>query len=459
MKRVVIIGGGMAGLAAAHECQQQEGIEWQLLDASDRLGGKIVTDHVDGFVIEGGPDSFITQKPAGVALCEELGLESELIPCNSAAQKVFILSNGQLCELPEGFRLTVPTRLMPFLRSPLFSWRAKVRMGLEPLVPPKRDNEDESISAFITRRLGKEAADKIGGPLMAGIYVADPERLSLLSTFPMFRTLEQKYGSLIHAMRHMAKRPASGQPMFMSMKQGMGQLVQAISQPLLKSCQLGVHVDAIEQSETEFRILCNNREIGADEIILATPPAQAAQLLEKIDAASATELRQIRTVSTATVSLGFALPLEGIHQPMDGFGFVIPASENRRILACTWSSMKFPGRAPQDHALMRVFIGGERGEQWLDRDDEGLVKLALAELESIWGLTSVPVVSRVYRWPNGNPQYDVGHAQRMHQLLESLAARAPGIHLAGSGYRGIGLPDCIASGRGAAQRVVGNELT
>lgn len=452
MKRVIIIGGGMAGLAAAHECQRQEGIEWQLIEASDRLGGKIITDHVDGFVIEGGPDSFITQKPAGLELCKELGLESELIPCNSAAQKVFILSNGQLCELPDGFRLTVPTRIMPFLRSPLFSWRAKVRMGLEPWVPPKRDNEDESISDFITRRLGREAADKIGGPLMAGIYVADPERLSLLSTFPMFRTLEQKYGSLIHAMRRMAKRPSSGQPMFMSMKQGMEQLVQAVAKPLQKSCQLGTRVDAIERGENEFLIQCNGREMIADEIILATPPAQAARLLETLDSESAAELQRIRTVSTATVSLGFALPLDGVQRPMDGFGFVIPASENRRILACTWSSMKFPERAPDGHALMRVFIGGARGEQWLDRDDEGLVALALEELESIWGLTSSPVVSRVYRWPNGNPQYDVGHAQRMQEMMESLAARVPGIHLAGSGYRGIGLPDCIASGRGAAQR-------
>lgn len=449
MRRVVIIGGGMAGLAAAYECNRTDGVEWELRESNDRLGGKVITEHIDGFIIEGGPDSFITQKPAALELCRELGLESELIPCNSAAQKVFILSDGQLCELPDGFRLTVPTRLLPFLRSPLFSWRGKLRMGLEPLIPPKRDAEDESISQFITRRLGREAADKIGGPLMAGIYVADPNRLSLLSTFPIFRTLEQKYGSLIHAMRRMAKRPTSGQPMFMSMKKGMGQLVDTLAAPLLPNCSLNTRVESVQRSDNRFVLQCGQREVLADDIILATPPLEAARLLHGLDPDSATELEQLRTVSTATVSLGYTLPLNGINRPMDGFGFVIPATEKRRILACTWSSVKFNHRAPANHALLRVFIGGEHGAQWLERDDAGLVALACEELAAIWGLQNQPVLSRVYRWPNGNPQYDVGHSGRMQNLLNRLAIELPGIHLVGSGYTGIGLPDCIASGRRA----------
>ncbi len=454
MKRVAIIGGGMAGLAAASELSRKTpGIDWQLYERSDRLGGKIVTEQIDGFTIEGGPDSFITQKPWGLALCRELGLESECIPCNSAAQKVYILVKGRLCPMPDGFRLTVPTRIAPFLRSPLFSWPAKLRMGLEPFIPARADDEDESISAFITRRLGKEAADKIGGPLMAGIYVADPERLSLMSTFPMFRAMERKHGSLIRAMRASAKQNKKTEtPMFMSLRKGMGQLVQTLTDRLGDRCQTGQVVEQITRASDGWSLTVNGATRTVDDVILATPLFETGRLLGGLVPTARDTLNAMRYVSTATVSLGFRLPLAEVSQPMNGFGFVIPRSEQRRILACTWSSVKFAERAPADHALLRAFVGGEGREELVDLDDDALVQLVRDELRETWGLTADPIVHRVFRWPRGNPQYDVGHAARMRQLIDEVQA-VPGLHVAGSGYNGIGLPDCIRSGREAATRV------
>ena len=458
MKQVAIIGGGMAGLAAAHYLQQgarAQGIdvEWRLFEQRDRLGGKVITDHEQGFVIEGGPDSFITQKPWGLALCRELGLDDELIPCNSAKQKVYILVRSRLCALPAGFRLTVPTRIMPFVKSPLFSWPAKLRMGMELFVPPRRDDGDESISDFITRRLGREAADKIGGPLMAGIYVADPAKLSLLSTFPMFRALERKHGSLIRAMRAAAKRPAAQTPMFMSLRGGMGRLIDVLRESLNERCTTDARITGLQMKGNRFELLKADGRETFDAVIIASPLYETAGLLQELAPESAAVLRGIRYVSTGTVSLGYRLPLDGMDQKLDGFGFVIPASEDRDLLACTWSSVKFEGRAPDGHALFRVFVGGERREHLAEAPDDELIALVRRELRDILGLVSEPVVSRIYRWPKGNPQYDVGHADRMKALMADIA-KIPGLHLAGSGYNGIGLPDCIRSGKEAAEAVL-----
>ena len=451
MKRIAIVGGGMAGLAAAHRLNQanRSDIYWRLFERSDRLGGKVVTEQVDGCTIEGGPDSFITQKPWGLALCRELGLEDELVPCNEASQKIYILVKGRLCALPAGFRLTVPTRMIPFLTSPLFTWRAKARMALEPFMPTRRDPGDESISAFITRRLGREAADKIGGPLMAGIYVADPERLSLLSTFPMFRAMEQKHGSLMRAMRAAAKQPAAKQPMFMSLKQGMGHLIDTLQAPLREHCHTNARVTDLARRANHFECLVDGKPQQFDAVILATPLYETAGLLSGILPDAAQSLRAIRYVSTATISLGYRLPLTGMKQPLDGFGFVVPASEKRRLLACTWSSVKFPGRAPEGHALFRLFVGGDGNEQLVEQSDDELLALAGEELRNLLGLTAQPVVSRIFRWPQGNPQYDIGHADRMQALLNTVHT-IPGLYCAGSGYEGIGLPDCIRSGQAAA---------
>ncbi len=445
----------MAGLAAAYELQKTS-VDWHLFEANDRLGGKIVTERESGFTIEAGPDSFITQKPWGLQLCRELGLEDELIPCNTARQKIHILVRGRLLALPEGFRLTMPTRIIPFLKSPLFSWRAKIRMGIEPLIPPRRDREDESITDFFHRRLGREAASLIGGPLLAGIYVANPDRLSLLSTFPMFREMERKHGSLWRAMRVAARRPASHLPMFMSLRGGMGQLVETIQGPIARHCQTGARVTAVQKQGNRFALDITSAQDAHralfDAVIMAAPLHQAAPLLESVAPDAAAALRTIRYVSTATVSLGFRLPLRGATQPPDGFGFLIPAFEQRPVLACTWSSIKFDHRAPDQHLLCRAFVGGEGRENLVDLPDNELLELVRRELADITGISSEPVIARVYRWPLGNPQYDVGHMERMTELLADVS-KIPGLYLAGSGYSGIGLPDCIRSGKEAAQKV------
>lgn len=458
MKRVAIIGGGMAGLAAAHQLQrsvQQESpaLEWELFEKSDRLGGKIITERTDGFTIEGGPDSFITQKPWGLELCRELGLDADLIPCNQAQQKVYILVRNTLRQLPAGFRLAVPTRIAPFLKSSLFSWRAKCRMGLDYVIPPRKGDDDESVQAFVTRRLGREAADKIAGPIMAGIYVADPAQLSLLATFPMFRALERKHGSLIRAMRAAAKRPAATQPMFMSMRNGMAQLVDTLAPPLSTHCHTRAPVDQLVRRGDGYAVTVNGETRFVDSVIIATPLYETADLIASFAPHSARILRAMRYASTATISLGYQLPMAGMPHPLDGFGFVVPQSEQRNILACTWSSTKFPGRAPDGHALLRVFIGGARQGELLHQSDAQLTALVGRELRIILGLTADPVLTRVYRWPQGNPQYDVGHGERMADVMKEVDT-IPGLHLAGSGYKGIGLPDCIHSGREAARAVI-----
>lgn len=449
----------MAGLAAAHTIaktarEQHRPVDWHLFESTPRLGGKIVTEAAEGFIIEGGPDSFITQKPWGLDLCRDLGLEDEYLPCNTERQKVYILVKGRLRALPAGFRLTVPTRIIPFLISPLFSWPAKLRMGLEAVLPPRRDDADESVYNFISRRLGREAAEKIGGALMAGIFVADPKKLSILATFPMFRALEKKHGSLIRSMRATARQRAGepSLPLFMSLKPGMSRLVERISEPLLDRCHTHTPITGLAKEGDHFTVTTADGPATYDAVILATPLYQTAKLLQSIAPDMARQLEAIRYVSTATISLGFALPLQGMKQPLDGFGFVVPAAERRTILACTWSSIKFNQRAPEHHVLFRVFVGGEGLEEWVEQPDDKLLHRVRTELADILGIQSEPVITRIYRWPQGNPQYDVGHAERMNALMSTLET-IPGLHLAGSGYNGIGLPDCIRSGREAALKL------
>lgn len=458
MKRVAIIGGGMAGLAAAHELHQQSQsgapLSWHLYEQAPRLGGKVVTIQRDGFVVEGGPDSFLTQKPAGLEMCRELGLESDLIPCNPQAQRIYIVVNGRLCPLPTGFRLAVPTQWWPFIKSPLFSWRAKARMALEPWMAPRRDEEDESITDFITRRLGREAADKIGGPLMAGIYVADPQRLSTMASFPQFRALERKYGSLSRGLRQAARRSTPGQPMFVSLRQGMQQLVDTVAAPWRDLCRCNTPITRFTPRNGSYWVEGEGGVGEAyDDVILACPLYEAARLCADLVPAAAQVMRRMRYVSTATISLAYRLPLAGVQQPLDGYGFVIPASEKRRILACTWSSVKFAERAPSDHVLLRVFVGGEQNEGRVTDTDDALQSLATSELRELMGLRSEPLWAYVQRWPQGNPQYDVGHPARMRAVTQAVSA-VPGLHLAGSGYEGIGLPDCIRSGRTAARAAI-----
>ena len=465
--RVAIIGGGIAGLATAYYLQEkarQAGLplSYSLIESAPDFGGKIVTYEGDGFVIEGGPDSFITQKPAALRLCRELGLEDRLLGTNDARRKVFVLDGGRLRSLPDGVMLIVPTRFTPFALSPLISVPGKVRMGMDLFIPPRREDGDESLADFIRRRLGQEALDKIAEPLMAGIHVADPERLSLQATFPRFIQLEQKYGSLIKGMlaqkarRAEANRNGAGDggklSLFMTLQSGLRELVEALVARLEGDLLLGTGVADLARAEDGYRLrLADGRSLDADAVILATPSYAAADLVEPLHPALAAELRAIRYVSTATVSLGFRRA--EFEHPLDGFGFVVSSRDKSKLMACTWTSTKFDGRTPGEHVLLRAFVGGPHNEGLVDLPDEELLGLVREELREVMGVAAQPVASRIYRWPGGNPQYDVGHLERVDQL-EAIAADLPGLYFTGSAYRGVGLPDCIQQGQATAEAVL-----
>ncbi len=468
MTHIAIIGGGIAGLATAFYLQKKSGetgtpIDYTLIESETRLGGKIVTEIADDFVVEGGADSFLTMKPGGVQLCRDLGLEDRLIPTNDHKRNVFVLRKGKLIPFPGGYRLTVPTEFIPFALSPLISPLGKLRMGLDLIIPPRKETGDESLASFIRRRLGEEALDKIAGPIMAGIYTADPERLSMQSAFPQFSAMERQHGSLIKAMQRAKKmRPPSGgnskpPAMFTSLQGGMKELVDTLTNRLEGELCLGCRVASLSAQSPGFEITLDTggQPITADAVILAVPAYVAANLMESVDAQLTEALKKIRHVSTANISLGYRRADVADQHDFNGFGFMVPKSENRQILACTWSSTKFDYRASADDILMRVFVGGDGKEHLVDLSDEELLKLAQAEIADIMGVTAPPVLHRVFRWINGNPQYDVGHLDRVSEI-EKLAGKISGLHFTGSAFRGIGIPDCITSAQSTADQVLEN---
>jgi len=465
---VTIIGGGIAGLATAYYLQKQAQAEnlalsYSLIERSPAFGGKITTSLNNGFVIEGGPDSFITQKPWALQLCRELGLEERLIGTNDDRRKTYILSQGRLRTLPDGVMLIVPTKVTPFALSPLISPWGKLRMGMDLFIPPKTDDEDESLADFITRRLGAEALDKIAEPLMAGIYVADPYRLSLKSTFPRFIAMEQKYGSLIKAMlaqkKAMQNRPAGQErlPLFMTLRGGLNELVEAIIGKLEGELLTGRTVSELEATSGEgsgYTItMANGQARQTDAVIVATPAYIAARLIEPHQPTLADKLNQIRYLSTATVTVAFNR--SEVSHPLNGFGFVVPKSEDCRLMACTWLSTKFDHRAPDDQILLRTFVGGYKHADLVDNlSDEDLLALVLEELARSMDIQAQPTHHEIYRWPRGNAQYDVGHLDRVAEIEAQAETTMPGLYLTGSAFRGVGLPDCIHQGEQTATRVI-----
>lgn len=454
MKHVVIVGGGIAGLATAYYLQKKRDetgypVDYTLIESDPRLGGKIVTRTIDDFVIEGGPDSVVTTKPWGVKLFKELGLEDQLIPTNDYKRAIFVLNKGKLVNFPGGFRLTIPTEFVPFALSPLISPWGKLRMAMDLFIPPRRETGDESLASFIRRRLGNEALDKIAGPMMGGIYVADPERLSLKSTFPQFLAMEQQHGSLIKAMQQAKKnRPANGAkppPMFISLKGGLNDLVTALVKQLDGELCTGRPVTNVEPHGSGFELALDHPQmptIKADAVILAVPAYVAADLVEPFLPPLARLQRKIRYVSTATISLGYRRADVIDQHQFDGFGFLIPKGQGRKLIACTWTSTKFDGRAPDNDILLRAFVGGDGQDDVVNLSDDRLLSLVKSEIADIMGVTAQPIVHQIFRWVKSNPQYDVGHLERVDQM-EALARQMPGLHLTGSAYRGIGIPDCI----------------
>ena len=457
MKTVAIVGGGIAGLATAYFLQSERrgDVRPVVLEHSSIWGGKVQTNQVDGFTIEGGPDSFLTQKPAALELCQALGLEDSLIRTNQAQRKLYILRQGKPVEAPAGLNLMVPTQWRPVLRSPLLSPWGKLRLALEPLVPRRPDDGDESMASFVRRRLGGEVLDRLASPLLAGVYAGDPEKLSIHATFRRFPDMERAQGSLLRAARQQQTNRAQAKwTPFVSLQGGMGQLTEALVAALdPASLRLNTSVVGLERAEDggSYHLrLGGGERLTVDVVVLALPAFIAADLLAATAPLLAALLRQQRYVSSATVSLGY--PRSAVAHPLDGFGLVIPPREGRDITACTWSSTKFPGRAPQDHVLLRCFIGRDGAEGLLEASDVGLVEIARRELRSILGITAPPLVTEVRRWPKGMPQYDVGHPDWVNRI-EEAERRQPGLFLTGHAYRGIGVPDLVQDARRVAAAV------
>ena len=467
-RRIIVVGGGIAGLAAAHRLVELDrerslGLEVKLLEAAPRLGGSIATERIGDFLVEAGPDSFITEKPWALRLCERLGITSRLISTQAAYQKVYVVHRGALQPLPEGFFLLAPTRLWPFLRTPLFSWSGKLRMACELFVRRGRADSDESLAGFVRRRFGAEALDRVAQPLVGGIYAADPEKLSLAATMPRLLELERRKRSIICAMwseqwlRSRSRQRGSGArwSLFVTFSGGMQEFVDAIASRLPEgSVRVDTTVTGLERNAANgtWTLRTGRGErFEAAAVILATPAYRSAEILTPLAADLAEDLKAIPYASTATVSLAYRN--EDFPRAPDSFGFVVPSAESRKIMACTLSSMKYAGRAPKGHVLLRAFVGGALQPSLFEDDDAKMESNIRHELASLLGVKAEPLFSRIRRHPRSMPQYQVGHGERIRRIEGRLAGLS-GLALAGSAYHGVGIADCVHSGEEAAEKIL-----
>jgi len=442
---VAVIGGGIAGLAAAYELQLR-GLNVRLLEASSRLGGVIRTECVDGWVIAGGPDALLVQKPAAVKLCRELRLGDRLVSTR-IPRTAYVLRDGRLRPLAEGSFLGFPVGAGALVRSSLFSWPGKLRMACEVVVPCAQGG-DESIASFIRRRFGKEALDYLAEPLLAGIHAGDAERLSIHALFPRFADAERRTGSVLRSLRALHVRP-SQQGAFLSLPGGLGELVDTLSLALRPdTVRLATAVTHLHRAEV-FRVQSRDAALQARAVILSVPAYVAAGLLRGIDATLAGFCDAVPYASTATVAVGYRR--DQVRHPLAGTGFVVPRVERNPLLAATWVSSKWPGRAPDGHVLLRGYLGGGRDPHRLDQTDADLIRAATDALTDALGIRGDPAVTRLARFSRQSPQYEVGHLQRVASIEERLASM-PGLFLAGSGFRAIGIPDCVADARDTAVR-------
>ena len=465
-KDIIVIGGGISGLAAAHRLTElsrtgSTAYRVTLLEASDRLGGVIATEHADNLLLELGPDSYITDKPAALRLCERLGLADRLIAPQQGGLKLYTVHRGALEPLPEGFLLMAPTRVGSVLQSPVFSWSGKLRMALEPLIPRRSHDGDESLASFVRRRLGREVLERVAQPLIGGIYASDPEALSLDATMPRFREMERSHGSVIVGSRRAQRRRAQAADetgarwsLFVSIDGGMEVLVRRIEEALGPGvARLGGTVRELSWNPDarRWRVDTGHAGLEADAVICTLPAFAAAQALTTLDSELAGELGAIPFSSTATVNLAYRR--SDIAHPLDGYGFVVPHVERRKIMACTFSSVKYAGRAPEDIALLRCFAGGALQPDLLDQPDELLEAQVREDLEALLGISGTPILCRTTRYPDCMPQYNVGHLDRVERI-ETRLKRFPTLALAGKSYRGVGIADCIHGGETAAEGIV-----
>lgn len=455
MAATAIIGGGITGLAAAYELAQA-GAETVLIEAEPRLGGVIQTETVEGCVIEAGPDSFLSAKPAGEELVRELGLGSELISSNDHQRVTYVVRQRRLVPLPDGLMMMVPTRLLPLAFSPLLGWGTKIRMGLEYFRRPGPAAGERTVAEFIEQHYGREAVDYLAEPLLAGVYGGSPDRLSVDSVLGRFVELERKYGSLtrgVLAARRAARRQgAAPVPLFRTLRGGLGQLTAELERRIRPRCRiLQGRALAVERVADGYRIRLEGGELQAGQVLLACPAWAAGALLRGLDARLAELLEGIDYSSSVTLALGYRRADCGPIPP--GFGFLVPARERRSLVACTFVGAKFPYRVPDTHVVLRCFLGGAGGEAVLEQSDEDLIRQVRAELKGLLGWDAEPRFARLHRWRRAMAQYEVGHARCVAEIRARLS-RHPGLELAGNAYDGIGVPDCIRTGRAAARALL-----
>ena len=478
-RRIAVIGGGIAGLAAAHRLRELDPrCELTLFEAGPRLGGVLSTVCEEGFQVEQSADNFITTIPWGIDLCRRLGLADELVQTNAVYRRTFVVHRGRLHRLPDGFLMMAPTQWWPLAVSPILSPLGKLRAALEYFIPPREGDADESMAGFVRRRLGRETFDRLVEPLVSAVYAADLEKLSVLATLPRFREMERDFGSLIRAMRHqrgLQRKEESGTrySMFVTLRDGLSSLVDAVAARLPPGAvHLNTPVVRIEHRSDRWRVWVQpndecrmmNDESGNssfiihhssfDALILAAPSPVSARLLQPLDAALGADLASISHSGTAIVSLGYRD--EQIGHRLDGMGAVVPAIERSPILAVSFSSRKYPHRAPEGKSLVRVFAGGARRPDLAEMDDAQLLRLVPDELSRLLQIRGEPCYSNIAHWPGTMPQYHVGHKELVARI-EARAAALPRLALAGNAYHGVGIPDCIHGGESAAERILGKD--
>ncbi len=461
MKRIAIIGGGISGLSAAFTLEQRRRtgvpLEYVLYESSSRLGGVISTEYIDGCVVEAGPDSFLTEKPWATDLCRELGLEDQLIGSNDAERKTYILLKGRLVPIPDGLMFMVPTRILPVVFSPLFSPVTKFRMAREWFQSPASSGKDESVAKFVERHYGSELVERLADPLLSGVYGGDSSQLSVRAVLPRFAQMEASHGSLGRAMLAARKKivhASNGppRPLFTSLKDGMQQMANALAARLsAPSICLSTPVRQLKFKEDGWMVSAAGARELFDSLIIATPAHTAAVILQSVSTELADELRGVRYTSSITATLGYGHSVRSSLPP--GFGLLVPHSEGRRLLAATFVHNKFSHRAPEDRALIRCFFGGSRNEEILQLHEDEILRIAREELRQILGISAEPLFTRVDKWKAAMAQYTVGHLERLDRI-DRLRQQLPGLALAGNAYRGIGLPDCVRSGKQAAEQAL-----
>jgi oxygen-dependent protoporphyrinogen oxidase len=460
MRRIAIIGGGISGLAAALalEPHRRSGtLEYALYEASPRLGGVLRTEHIQDCVVEAGPDSFITEKPWAADLCRQLGIGDQLIGSNDADRKTYILIRGRLIPMPDGLMFLVPTKILPTAFSPLFSTTTKLRMAQELFHSPQAADADESVASFVERHYGTEMVGRLADPLLSGIYGGEAASLSVRAVLPRFAEMERTHGSLGRALLAAKKkmpRPATqpALPLFTSLKNGMQQLIEALVSKLNPpSLFTNTSVQSVQLEGGGWKVAAGSKSDSFDAIILALPAPAAANILSTCSPELSGELSSIAYTSSITVALGYDRDVRRSLPP--GFGFLVPRTEGKRLLAATFVHNKFRQRAPEDRALLRCFFAGSNAENIWPLSDDAIIAIVRNELQLILGLRATPLFARVYKWKSAMAQYGVGHLERLDRI-ERLRQQFRGLALAGNGYRGIGVPDCVRSGSEAVKQVV-----